>query len=236
MQEFLPEGFHPSLRGAPEMIAEALRDAIAGGRLSPGERLHQEQLAAALGVSRIPLREALRQLEGEGLVRTAPNRGAVVASLSWRQAREIGEMRQALEGLALDLALPKMSREALARAEACLEEAAASDDAMRWSALNWTFHRELYAAAERPMLLDAIERLHRNVNRYMRVVLGDLGHQGASAAEHAALLAACRADDRATAADLLSRHIAAASEMLIAHLKQTGGTVAREPQLGEQNR
>lgn len=222
LDDLLPAGLRP-VRSTPDLIAEVLRQAISDGRLAAGRPLRQVELAAELGVSRIPLREALRRLEAEGLVRHSPHRGAVVAELSWQEAREIGEMRLALELLALRRAVPRLDPATLDRAEALLAEAERTTDPGRWSALNRQFHTALYAPSERPLLLAHIERLHHNLDRYMRLVLGDLGHQRVSQDEHAALLAACRAGDAETACAVLEHHIATADARLVAHLEAASG-------------
>src|SRR5919204_6551984 len=109
-------------RTTPGMVADVLRDAIMRGVLKGGQPLRQDELAAQFGLSRIPVREALRQLEGEGLVTVNPHRGAVVSTLSSDELQEVCEIRSALETMALRLAIPHLDEEALARAEAILVE------------------------------------------------------------------------------------------------------------------
>ena len=219
LKDLLPPGLRP-VQSAPDLIAGVLREAIAGNRLVAGRPLRQAELAAELGVSRIPLREALRQLEAEGLVRHSPNRGAVVSELSWHEVAEICEMRLALESLAVSKVAAMADAPALDAAAAILDEAEAEDDAGRLGTLNHRFHTTLYAAAGRPLLLTAIERLHHNVNRYMRLVLGDLGHQRTSQDEHRRLLEACRAGDATKAVMVLAGHIEGAGDLLVEHLKE----------------
>lgn len=88
---------------APELVRDSLREAIYSGKLQPGEQLRQEELAERYGISRIPVREALRQLEAEGLVTRQPNRGAVVAALSVQEVIEMLDIRIGLECRALML-------------------------------------------------------------------------------------------------------------------------------------
>ncbi len=155
-------GAREAQSGAAGSLAQALREAILRGSYAGGQPLRQDELAAQFGTSKIPVREALRQLEAEGLVTFFPNRGAVVASLSPDEAEEIGEIRSALEAAAHDLH----------RAQDVLDEARDEPDPTRWSVLNWEFHAALYAPAGRPQLLKLIQQLHRRVDRYMRVTLG----------------------------------------------------------------
>ena len=92
--------------GAQDMVTDALREAISRGMLKGGQQLKQEVIADRFGISKIPVREALKQLEGEGLVTFYPRRGAVVAELSYGEVQEVGEIRAALESLALGWAMP----------------------------------------------------------------------------------------------------------------------------------
>jgi DNA-binding GntR family transcriptional regulator len=203
----------------PELVAHALREAILGGLYAPGQPLRQDTIAAALGLSKIPVREALRRLEAEGLVALHPNRGAVVALLVATEAQEIAEIRVALESLALRLALPKLTPRDLRLAAGILDDLDAEREITRWGALNRDFHQTLYAPAGRPQLLSLIATQHRRFDRYMRVVLAAMCHQPESQAEHRALLAACVERDEAQAVVLLERHIASAAALLAEQLR-----------------
>ena len=104
-------------RTAQDMVAEGLRQGILNGVLESGQPLRQEQIAGDFGVSKSPVREALRQLAGEGLVTFSPHRGAVVSKISYEEAREITEIRISLESLALRLAVPNITEEDLEQVE-----------------------------------------------------------------------------------------------------------------------
>ncbi len=210
----------------PELVADALREAILRGLYAPGQPLRQDAIAAALGLSKIPVREALRRLEAEGLVVLHANRGAVVAPLVPQEAQEIAEIRGALETLALRLALPNLTARDVRQAAAILDDLDAEDDIARWGALNRDFHQALYAPAGRPLLLDLIAAQHRRFDRYMRVVLASMCHQASSQAEHRALLAACQARDEAAAVAILERHIATAAALLAEHARANDGAPA----------
>ncbi|HEY0602282.1 MAG TPA: GntR family transcriptional regulator [Herpetosiphonaceae bacterium] len=221
-------------RSTPEVVAHVLRQAIMAGVFQDGQALRQDELAAELGLSKIPVREALRRLEAEGLVVFYPNRGAVVAALSAAEAEEIAEMRVALETLALRLALPRLTPRVLTQARAILDELDHEAEVTRWSTLNWEFHAALYAPAQRPRLLATITTLHSSVDRYMRVILVTMQHQAQSQQEHRALLSACEQHDETTACAILKGHITAASEMLAEHLTrkaepQTPRRAGRKP-------
>lgn len=199
----------------PDHVAETLREAILCGLYTAGQPLRQDSIATALGLSKIPVREALRRLEAEGLVLLHPNRGAVVAPLVAAEAQEIAEIRSALEALALRLALPNLTPRDLRLAAAILDDLDAERDIARWGTLNRDFHQALYAPSRRPQLLALIATQHRRFDRFMRIVLASMCHQAASQAEHRALLAACTRRDQAAVA-LLEQHIATAAALLAA--------------------
>src|SRR5262249_42294628 len=196
----------------------ALREAILHGFYDAGQPLRQDEIAATLQVSKIPVREALRRLEAEGLVVFYANRGAMVAPLRPDEAQEIAEIRIALETLALRLALPKLTPRDLRHARGILEDLDGERDSARWGALNRDFHQCLYAPAQRPQLLALITTQHRRFDRYMRVVLAAMQHQTQSQAEHHALLDACERRDGAIAVHVLEEHIAGAVRLLVEQL------------------
>ena len=144
-------------------LAAALRLDIAEGRLEPGVALRQDELAERFHTSRIPVREALRMLEAEGLVTYAPNRGAVVTIVSAREVQEMLEVRIALECHALRMAVPLAADSDLDAIRHILQAYDAAPDAASWSAMNWQFHWALYTPSDCTRLLDAIER---NFNRF----------------------------------------------------------------------
>jgi DNA-binding GntR family transcriptional regulator len=199
----------------------AIRASIASGAFREGEPLRQDDLAERYGTSTIPVREALRQLEGEGLVRFIPNRGFVVATLSAAEIRELCENRVLLESHALRLAIPNLSHFTLSRAAQILD---ASDQdtnyVQTWGDRNWEFHSTLYAASNRPLLLGMIERIHAHVDRYLRahVTLANYREQGQR--EHRALLRACRRKDVKTALECLRSHILDVADVLCPILEQ----------------
>lgn len=207
-------------RSTPNLIADALREAIVQGIFQEGQSLRQDEIATQFGVSRIPVREALRQLEAEGLVTLYPNRGATVSALSPAEAQEICEIRIALETMAIQLAIPKLTELDLQKAAAILETTEQETDVARWAELNWEFHATLYAPADRPRLLTTIKTLHVNIDRYVRLQMVKMNYLERSQKEHYQLLDACSKQDSKTAVRLLRRHIGAAGEQLVAYLQQ----------------
>lgn len=225
---FDPSVPSPSSQLHHETLAEAttrvIREKILSGELVEGAVLRQDALASQYGISRIPVREALRQLEAEGLVRFYPHRGAVVSSLSLEEIEELFDVRAMIEPDLLRRAIPRMTPAVLDRAGEILEmEAAAFEcpsDIGAWGKYNWMFHSTLYRPANRPQTMEIIERLNRNVDRYLRIQL--VLTQGTTQAveDHAALLDACRRRDVRNAVRMTKEHILNASRGLIACLSQ----------------
>jgi DNA-binding GntR family transcriptional regulator len=207
-----------SYRTLPGMITNILREAILSGELSGGVQLKQEELASKFNVSMSALREALKGLEAEGLVRFFPNRGAVVSELSADEAREIFDIRLFLELGALELAIPNLTEADLAEAKEILKESDNEIHGNRWSELNWHFHETLYCSAKRPKLLSLIQNMHNNVERYMRLYLSTMNYQAKSQEEHWKLLNACAQRDIKAAQELLRKHMADASINLSGYL------------------
>ncbi|HEY9613784.1 GntR family transcriptional regulator [Allocoleopsis sp.] len=207
-------------RSTPDLIADALREAILRGIFQEGQSLRQDEIAAQFGVSRIPVREALRQLEAEGLVTLQLNRGATVSALSPAEAQEICEIRSALETTAIQLAIPQLTESDLEKATLILDATNQTTDAARWATLNWEFHAVLYTPANRPRLLTMIKTLHVNIDRYVRLQMEKMNYLEKSQKEHYQLLDACRQRDVKAAAKVLKRHIDAAGEELVAYLEQ----------------
>lgn len=206
-------------KSTPQLIAEALRESIMQGELAAGEQLFQDEIAKQFGVSRIPVREALRQLEAEGLVTFYPHRGAVVTELSAIEVQEIYEIRVALETMALRIAMDRMSDADLKRAEDVLHRIEADPDVAHWGDLNWQFHDALYSPAQRPRLVAMIETLYVQMDRYVRMQLKHLNYMQRSQQEHWALLTACQQRDVQTAIGLLEQHIQVAAHTLVEHLQ-----------------
>jgi DNA-binding GntR family transcriptional regulator len=208
------------------MTVEALRERILRGDYPEGEPLRQDALADELGVSRIPVREALRQLEAEGLVTFNPHRGAVVSSLSLSEIDELFELRADIECDLLSRAIPSMSADQLERATDVLDEfedALQAGETSRWGPLNWHFHAALYAPANRNFTMGVLQKLHQHSDRYfrMQVLLADGGAR--ANVEHRGIAAAVFQNDVKTATQLMRAHILGAGRSLVALLQQQRG-------------
>jgi len=209
----------PRSMAARDWVFQVLRAAIVRGILPGGMPLRQDEISAALNVSHIPVREAFRQLEAQGLVRIYPNRGAVVTKLTLEEMEDIMDVRALLEVGALRIAIPIMTAETIDTAQAVLDEALNETEPNRLEELNSCFHFTLYEPVQNQMLFRLIEQMHANVDRYIRVYYSDPIHHATTKLQHAELLDACRARDIERACDLLLYHIVSTKELLEPRLK-----------------
>ena len=208
-------------RTTPTMVADILREAILAGTLQGGQPLRQEDLATKFQLSRGPVREALRQLEGEGLITFYPHRGAVVSTLSLAEVQEICDIRIALETAALRFAMPHLSDDVLKCAEEILDEADRQiTEVAHWGEINWRFHATLYAPANRPRLFTLIKAQHAQMDRYLRVHFSLMNYKQQAQQEHRQILEACKRRDLSTALAVLEQQIAEVGEMLAHYLQQ----------------
>ncbi len=204
-------------------LTDALRERILVGDWTDGEQLRQDALSQEYGVSRIPVREALRQLEAEGLVQIHAHRGAVVSRLSIDDVLELLEVRALLEGDLLRRAIPLLSEADLDHAERVLERyeaALAAQDIRYWGELNADFHLALFGPLRRPNTLAIIENIHHKTDRYIRMQLLLARFTERAHREHRELLALCRQREVDTAAAFLAEHILAAGHALRDYLSQ----------------
>ena len=206
-----------------ELVAAVLREAIASGHLKASDPLPQDEIASQLDVSHIPVREALRQLQSEGLVTYQPNRGATVTALSPAEIRELYEIRAVLESAAIRRAAPRLTPDALAHAAQLLDLAEQSADGAEWGALDVDFHELIYALDDRPRLREMIDGLLRRVDRYWLSHGLMLKYRREFEQEHRALLDALTRRDADQAALLLERHLDGASQRLVAELERVEG-------------
>jgi DNA-binding GntR family transcriptional regulator len=210
----------PPTETTKEIIVNALRADILRGVLESGQALRQDEIASRFGVSKIPVREALVQLEADGLVVFYPNRGAFVSKLSAAEADEIYVMRIALETAILSRAIPKLTVADLNHAEEILAAIDQEKNIAKWDELNWEFHATLYSPAALPRLMDTIKSLHTNIARYLVLYLAGMDYQNASQREHRALLEACRHGHTKRAKTILEDHLRSASTQLVAFLAE----------------
>jgi DNA-binding GntR family transcriptional regulator len=200
-------------------VADALRQRILNGEVAPGVALRQDALAEEFGISRIPIREALLQLEAAGLVKIVPHRGAVVSGLSVEEVEDIFQLRVQLEPPLLELSAPRFSAEDVRALRSLTQEYGAALEAgqiERWGELNRRFHLDLLRHAGRPRSLSIISGLLQDCDRPTRLQLSASGDVARADQEHTQIVALCEAGRIAEAADLLRAHIAHAGTSLVA--------------------
>lgn len=200
---------------ASEFAAMQIRRSILDGTLEPGARIQQHALASELGVSHVPLREAIQKLEAEGFLAVHPRRGAFVMPLSTDDAREIFDLRIMLETKALQASIPNLTSEQL---QMVRESCAAADgitDLVRYGELNVQFHRALFAAANRPRLQSLIETLWSNAARYAMLLRFKGGHFQQSQIDHWDLVETAIHRDVDRACAILTDHISAAARKIL---------------------
>lgn len=210
----------PSYRTLQELVTDRIREAILRGWLKPGERLDQAEIAEQFQVSRMPVREALRTLEAEGLVKFYPHRGVEVCELPPEEIEEIYQIRSVLESMAVQLAVARFTEEADKRLSALLQEMEeVADDPPAWTTLNYRFHHELYALSGRPRLCGIIESLRNTVQPYVARDVSHPTRARLAMREHRSILEACRAGDADRAAALVSEHLKHVCESLVGELR-----------------
>jgi DNA-binding GntR family transcriptional regulator len=209
----------PKPQTVADHVGGILREAIAEGSLKAGTPLRQDELAARFGFSRMPIRDALRQLEAEGLVSIHPTRGAFVANMDVVEIDEIYTVRELLEVEALRLSCPHLSAEKLDEAASVLGQIDAEPDVGKWGILNRIFHLALYSACGNARLLGLIEAQHNAADRYVRILLSNLDYRARSQSEHRRLLAACRKRDEQQALAALRKHLREGSKTLVKSIK-----------------
>jgi DNA-binding GntR family transcriptional regulator len=211
-------------------ITEQIRAGILDGRYSSGSRLDQVSLGEEFGVSIIPVRESLRQLEAEGLVRITPRRGAFVAQPTDAEVTELYKIRGALEAFATREAVPQLTPDDLAELQELNDELiriAHSNSSGKWTRVNRAWHFKLYGAAESPLLLHFIGVLWDRCILTSHAYVRDPGHRVKSTDDHTAILQAACKGDVERAAVLITEHVQNAFRDLVTNgaLKQVPSEV-----------
>lgn len=202
-------------------VAGELRQRIVDGQFPAGFQLRQDALAAEFGVSRIPVREALMQLEADGLVKIHPHRGAIVVALSPAEILELFELRALLEPRLLRTSAPHLTPADYERLRDILHEYSVelrAKRASRWGELNCAFHMLLYSHAGQPRALAIVANLLQECDRHTRIQLSFSGNPERAEAEHAGILRRCADGDIDGACALLEEHIGSVSRSLLDRL------------------
>jgi DNA-binding GntR family transcriptional regulator len=203
-------------------IAAALREEILGGKYQPGERIRQQQLAGRLGASRVPVREALRILEAEGLVTLVANAGSWVSSLSAQECTEMYQMRERLEPLLLGYSAVSLPEDIAEQLQELADSMQTSADVEQFIALDRTFHLLSYSAASTIMLGDTILRLWNRTQHYRRAYTRMFRAERDDSVHH---------DHQLLVAALRNRDAEDAERVLAGHIRRTRLALARHPEI-----
>ena len=206
-----------------DVVFNTLRDAILTGKLVPGERLMENQLADKLGVSRTPVREALRMLELENLVELVPRKGAQVLDMSEKDITNILEVRSALEGLATSVACKKMSKEDLQQLknmEVDFEKAVADNDVERFVDIDEDFHDLIFSATENDKLINIFRNLRIQLYRYrMAQAKNNETSMSTIVAHHRSIIRAIENHDAEEGASIAQGHIKYQTESILRFIR-----------------
>ena len=205
-----------------EMVFESLREAIILGRLKPGERLMEIQLAEEMGVSRTPVREAIRKLELEGFVVMVPRKGAYVAGISVKDIVDVFEVRAALEGLAAALAAERITSEEMDQLELSLLKINVSyeDDIKAVVEEDSSFHTLVYQASRNQRLVQIITHLQEQIHRFRMTSLSQPGRTKIALDEHKKIVEAISDRNVELAHALATEHIENAEQSLLNALRE----------------
>ncbi len=187
-------------------IAKALAERIISGAIEPGARLRQDHIAEEFGASHVPVREAFRRLEAQGLAVSEARRGVRVAAFDLNEVKEVAEMRAALEVLALRHAAPHLTAAILDRAEEATHAGDRSRDVRSWEEANRTFHRLILTPCAMPRLLATIDDLHAASARFLFAAWRS-EWETRTDHDHRAILSALRQGQTERAASILARHV-----------------------------
>lgn len=201
-----------------DVIHDALRTAITRGEIAEGETLRQDFIAKMFNVSRIPVREALKRLEAQGLVTSVRYKGVVVTPLSKLEIEEIFQFRALVEPELVKFSVPNMTGESLDHAQSLCDALANEPDASRWGDLNRLFHASLYVDAGKPYYFSVVLGANHRVERYIRADLSQVHGRERANTQHRIILDACRSGDAVTASELTRAHILEASISLLKYL------------------
>ena len=193
-----------------DIVFQTLRNAIITGELQPGERLMETQLGEKLGVSRTPIREAIRKLELEGLVIMVPHKGAQVAQFTEKDIQDVLEVRAALEALSARLACKRMDDRAFLKLQLAIAEysyAAKNRDLETMIQKDVEFHDIICSATQNDKLIQLFSNLKEQVNRYRITYLKNVEDSDTVEAEHIAILEALKNKQEDVASDLATKHI-----------------------------
>lgn len=204
--------------GAANRIAGQLRTEILHGEIAPGSRLSQLSIAERFGVSRIPVRDAIQLLSSEGLLHPTTKATAIVTGMSVPELQELYELREAIEPMATQIAVPNVGRADIMMMRKQMTLMESSNEAPIWLSANAEFHAAVYKRASRPRMIELVEQLRRLTDRYMYMHLEVIGRTEHLHAEHLGILQAVESGDAALAARLTREHLATSHDFILSYL------------------
>ena len=202
-----------------QSIAQRLHDEILSGELTPGTRLRQEEIAERFGSSRLPVRDALRRLEADGLVTIVSNSGAWVSKLNYQECNDAYEIRERLEPLLLAQSLPNLSSDQLDQLDQLCSQMEASEDVEVFLRLDREFHLLSYQGVEGGMVQEIVLKLWNTTQHYRRafIQLNGLSRGGTTHLQHRMFVDALRREALDEAQSVLVSHIRATRKSLEEH-------------------
>ncbi|MGI6065118.1 MAG: GntR family transcriptional regulator [Bacillota bacterium] len=205
-----------------EIVFDTLREAIINGNLKPGERLMEVQLAEEMGVSRTPVREAIRKLELENFVVMIPRKGAYVAGISLKDIADVYEVRAALESLAAGLAAERITEDELEKLERLLiavAEAAERSDLNEWVQKDTEFHDIIYKASRNDRLVQIVNNLMEQIHRFRSTSLAYPGRMKIAVEEHKKIVEAISERNVPLAQSLAQEHVENAENSMLENME-----------------
>ena len=193
-----------------DVVFNTLREAILRGDLVAGERLMELQLASKLGVSRTPIREAIRMLEQEGLAITIPRKGAIVAGMTEKDMQDVLEIREALEELSVQVACDKITEEEIAELQKNMknfEHSLKSGDLKKMAQADVEFHDVIYRATDNPKLISMLNNLREQMYRYRVEYLKNPQNHEQLLKEHEAIYKGIVEKDKSAVTEMIRKHI-----------------------------
>lgn len=200
-----------------DVVFQTLREAILKGDLRPGERLMELQLASRLGVSRTPIREAIRMLEQEGLAVTIPRKGAEVARMTEKNMEDVLQIREALDDLAVQVACDKMTKQQLANLTQTMknfENAVQTGNLSKIVAYDVEFHDIIYESTDNPKLVTLLSNLREQIHRYRVEYLKEKENYPMLIKEHEAILEALKEKNKERVVEAMRSHIRNQAEVV----------------------
>ena len=210
-----------------DVVFNTLRDSILKGEMKPGERLMEIHLANKLGVSRTPIREAIRKLELEGLVTMIPRRGAEVAQITAKSLRDVLEVRQALDALAMELACERISEEEIGKLrQACdnFAEITKTQDAVQIAQADVELHDIIVQGSRNEKLAQMVSNLSQQMYRYRLEYIKDVSQHGRLIEEHEEIYRCISSRDKNAGAKAIKMHIYNQEQSILNQIQQNKGT------------